>query len=751
MDNEINQIIQAMLECIVKYPEGNQNKEWFTALIQNSLNNLECSEIDSDLFYNATTLERILSFLLVIDIRTIVKIRMVQKVITTMWEENKWDQNLLNKYVLDEKPIITNNPINYNENSHQITSIQDSNQNPIAIQPALQISLEETPIIEIDMIETENDHLDPVEVESTTSTSSNSYNNIIGNDISTIIHYDQRNRKYDPTNPFFITKGKNFKLGTLMANTPGKNKKEQLLFLTNLFKLPKNSDLIQFEFREGNSWITLGFDFEEDLIFCMDKIKNKDLINLIQIHTDKGKNKIHQFDPNTPINEENSSHTIKDKKTLKTIEKPKQPSKKSPPSSRNDKRVPETSTTKTSNNKITKTSNNKTTNPYKITNQSTPHQGGFLAATIPGNNRKEQLDHIANILEIPIDNDLITPLFHEGNNWITASFNNPHNLEKCILDIKKKTKQKLNMIALNTKSNTKNTYKNNFKEREFKMTEHLNQSKVYRILDIPLDYSNERIKGALKHFGKIYIKQTIKTQFKKEKVVLVTITPTQYSKEISNRWSIPLGHTMARIVPEEFHEETLRERNQYTARLYGIPKNTNTVILTQSIKHLKPKTCYIPRCSISGKERGFAIVSFQNKIDLDKACTTHAKYLQFSLTWSKSNKTKNTYQIVTKSPNTFLSDDDITKNDYSDNKSVNLSFSLTTPSRTTTSSNKCPQQTPRITNHRNFIKKGKKYNHTCHTNNDDEKTTSKLIELITQIATRLDLIENQMANRPDCS
>src|SRR5438552_15869138 len=58
----------------------------------------------------------------------------------------------------------------------------------------------------------------------------------------------------------------------------------------------------------------------------------------------------------------------------------------------------------------------------------------------------------------------------------------------------------------------------------------------------------------------------------------------------------------------------------------------------QSIKNLRSKTCYIPKCSRIGKKKNFAIISFQTKEELDKTCTLSARYNNFRLTWSKSRK-----------------------------------------------------------------------------------------------------------------
>src|SRR5438876_12170805 len=99
-----HKILQALLCCIEKHPKGSENKEWFIKLIQDSLNGVTSPEIDADLFYNATVVENLLANLLAIDIKIIVKVRMVHKIINTLWEENNWDVALLNSYILGDKP-----------------------------------------------------------------------------------------------------------------------------------------------------------------------------------------------------------------------------------------------------------------------------------------------------------------------------------------------------------------------------------------------------------------------------------------------------------------------------------------------------------------------------------------------------------------------------------------------------------------------------------------------------------------------
>ena len=97
------EILEALLACIEKHPKESENKEWFIKLIQDSLNGNTNSETNEDLIYNATVVENILANLLIVDIKIIIKIKLLYKIINTVWEENNWDVNLLNSYIFQEK------------------------------------------------------------------------------------------------------------------------------------------------------------------------------------------------------------------------------------------------------------------------------------------------------------------------------------------------------------------------------------------------------------------------------------------------------------------------------------------------------------------------------------------------------------------------------------------------------------------------------------------------------------------------
>src|SRR4051812_20105829 len=151
---------------------------------------------------------------------------------------------------------------------------------------------------------------------------------LIGLDITEVSHYDIRNRTLDPLNLYFITKNKTYLLEILAINTPGDNNKEQKAFIANSLKLLFENDLIQLTFWKGNNWFTIGFDYEEDLIFCKDKLntKEKDFIKFIQL-SPKTKNEEKKEENNISINKncnnnkKKISSTSSPTKTIKTITK----------------------------------------------------------------------------------------------------------------------------------------------------------------------------------------------------------------------------------------------------------------------------------------------------------------------------------------------------------------------------------------------------------------------------------------------
>lgn len=748
----VYEIIQALLQCIEKYPDGKENKDWFTRLFQDSLNKENSSTTDTGLIYNATVIEHLLATLLAIDIKTVVKIRMVHKIVITLWEENNWDLNELNKYMLDEKPITT------------IDMQPQSSTQPEEAYLKEFIPIEETNSEEIEMGEPSDQTYEIIDNKITKSQSSNNelnttiFNNeVIGNSITTIHRYETRNRTYNPKNPYYITKNQNIRLGALSVSVPGDNQKEQLAFLSNIFKLPLNSDLIQQEFWNGNSWITAGFDYEEDLELCLNKInkKEKDIIDLIRLTTKDRKQTPHKIATDQDV----TNKTVNNNKT----------SIKPMPTEAQYIRI--------------KTKKREEENPCKITNNKTNYKGGFSTKDIPGKNRKEKIDYIMEILELDYNNNYLYPSFHKNKSWIIVYFNNSNDLDTCINVINRKYGDTIQMTKLNKEQNErKTTYTT---ENLLDTTKQTSNTQTYTIKDIPKEYSNERIKGAFKPYGKICNLKTTINKTKQEKEVQVILEQSNISKDLSNCWSIPMGSIMARIAPTNACPEVWNDRNKFTARLYGIPKATNTVLLTRSIKNLKPKTCFIPKCSISKKERKFAIIGFQSQEDLNKACISAAKYYNYKLSWSKTRSTNNKdnnntkgklekksrteKEIIEMDQTSIMSISSPTLSPKSSNSSITkqkaknseeelMGIDLTSDDNMSTTSISTTSHHSIHTRSMQGPSKGKNKP----TKNIREKgkqkeadysnyTTDKLILLISQISLRLDNIENNMGIGPNRS
>ena len=320
-------------------------------------------------------------------------------------------------------------------------------------------------------------------------------NNVLGEDISAINHYGIRNRKIDPTNPFFVTNKPNYKLGTLSVSVSGNNKKEQQAFVANILKLPSNSSLINIEFINGNLWITANFEYESDLIFCKDKIdkKNKDLLDLIQLPGEMANNKTKQEGKLKPTKKQNILNEL-----------------------------------------VTKSTNTKTQIQYKTTEKKeTTYKGEASTKDISGNNRKGKINFLGNVTDLDSNNSPNSALIHKDNEWT-------------LLTEQVKIKENHNKSL----------------EEKMVFADTGVEQQTYRIRDIPKEYPTNRIKGALKPYGKVIKISTIKnTEQKKEKEIQVTIEPNKNSRNLKELWSIPIGSIMVRVISIEESQEVWTKRN----------------------------------------------------------------------------------------------------------------------------------------------------------------------------------------------
>ena len=68
-------------------------------------------------------------------------------------------------------------------------------------------------------------------------------------------------------------------------------------------------------------------------------------------------------------------------------------------------------------------------------------------------------------------------------------------------------------------------------------------------------------------------------------------------------------------------EEDYEQRNKhghFTAKLLEVPKEASEVLLLRSLKSRGAKSVFMPTNS-NGNSKGFAVVTFANRVDLDNA------------------------------------------------------------------------------------------------------------------------------------
>src|SRR5438477_11203821 len=175
------------------------------------------------------------------------------------------------------------------------------------------------------------------------------------------------------------------------------------------------------------------FKYEEDLIFCKYKIKEKDLINIIQLTITEHNNKIQSGLKFNNI-KETTLPRVNKRSTPHIVDLPKNKLAIKDPAN-----MPKT------------IKSGKKRNQYNITDNQTVNKGGFLTANISGDDRKSQIDYITVILDLAPDNDFISHSFHNGNSWLIVHFESPENLDKCIIDINNKHKDAVKIIAISNK------------------------------------------------------------------------------------------------------------------------------------------------------------------------------------------------------------------------------------------------------------------------------------------------------------
>lgn len=493
--------------------------------------------------------------------------------------------------------------------------------------------------------------------------------NPVTHDIKEIPDYRIRNRTEQPTNPFFITEKGTPMAGVLMANVPGENMGERINYLTHMFKLAKEDrHLIVPTFLKGNHWFTVHFKLELDMRNCIERLNNKEGEDFKILCLRGGPTKEIAEEPigSTSHNNKKTSSLKGKKPTIVKNVLPKDPPNESPKathtnSDRKDKTLTEQQQTANKGTDIRLARREKKDNMYKLTQKKTDKGIAMMIGTFPGANRQEQLAILAEIFNIPVANDLINIEHFNGNSWFTGYFQNEKERSFCIDKMIEINKEIINIDASATNKTFKVHKLENINPRTQKekpthsynnqasatahmsKTQNMNSAQqpkpiantketTVQILDIPADFTTNRIKGAIKRYGWISHMRINTDRRRNSKTA--TVTFKEITIDLNNTWAVPMGGNMARIAPYANWKETVQKRNLCTARLYGINANTTASRIMSAIKHTNAKTAHIPLNSKTNKKRRFAIIGFNNNTDRVKAIKSHISLFGNKTWWS---------------------------------------------------------------------------------------------------------------------
>src|SRR5438552_13116162 len=189
-------------------------------------------------------------------------------------------------------------------------------------------------------------------------------------------------------------------------------------------------------------------------------------------------------------------------------------------------------------------------------------------------NKIDQLNKAAEVLQIPSTNNLIHHQFYRSNSWIIISFKNQEKLDSCIKAIDTLKDNNIKLIDISGEEtysynkNNKQIYRNKsigIQEEEKITKGGLSQYQewAYTLTDIPLDLNNNKIKEALKPFRKISDLQI--KQKGKWKSASFTIQQLEHLYSLDNRWAISLKNNMARVISKDNFLQTPKERNNFSA------------------------------------------------------------------------------------------------------------------------------------------------------------------------------------------
>ena len=158
-------------------------------------------------------------------------------------------------------------------------------------------------------------------------------------------------------------------------------------------------------------------------------------------------------------------------------------------------------------------------------------------------------------------------------------------------------------------------YRMSLKGKEADPTDNTQRNKELVIKDIPLGVTKDAIGRRFSIWGRVnqvhmVVKdgwQTAHIQFEDTTAINPFHTDT---------WSVFLRKDSLRVIPGENYNEYFTSRKEHTLKLCNLPRGTTAYDISDYIKEVKGKTCFIPRSRGKYERVRYAFVSFETEQDL---------------------------------------------------------------------------------------------------------------------------------------
>jgi RNA recognition motif-containing protein len=138
------------------------------------------------------------------------------------------------------------------------------------------------------------------------------------------------------------------------------------------------------------------------------------------------------------------------------------------------------------------------------------------------------------------------------------------------------------------------------------------RDKTVVVRDLPLDVDRLTLKKIMEKVGTVTdIKLQISGMWYKAYVTYDN--KATVDSQFKNRWSLFYLKDLCRVAPATATRQEIEERNRNTLKLAGLPFGTTAYDLSEVLKKVDAKTCFIPRTRNQYGRARYAYVTFDNE------------------------------------------------------------------------------------------------------------------------------------------